>query len=114
MRELIIFFSGICITIIISLIVILYIKEHLKNILIDLCGTKARANFWMAFSNVSLVITPVIFASLLVPDGIGYDILIVRQLRLALIGLIGIVLIIGFVLKQYITFTGSEGKAGNE
>src|SRR5215831_5034719 len=39
-----------------------YVKRHLKALLIELCGTAERANFWLAFSNVTLVVVPLIFA----------------------------------------------------
>jgi uncharacterized membrane protein YhaH (DUF805 family) len=34
----------------------------LKALLIELCGTVERASFWLAFSNVTLVLVPLIFA----------------------------------------------------
>lgn len=39
-----------------------YLKAHLKNLLVELCGTEERASFWLAFSNVTLVLVPLIFA----------------------------------------------------
>lgn len=39
-----------------------YVKRHLKALLIELCGTPERANFWLAFCNVTLVVVPLILA----------------------------------------------------
>jgi hypothetical protein len=45
-----------------SLGLVMYVKTHLNALLIELCGTKERASFWLAFSNVTLVLVPLIFA----------------------------------------------------
>src|SRR5712691_10475000 len=45
----------------VSLIVVAYLRRPLKAILADLCGTAERARFWSAFSNVTLVLVPLIF-----------------------------------------------------
>ena len=42
--------------------IVAYIKKHLKTLLLELCGTTERASFWLAFSNVALVLVPLIFA----------------------------------------------------
>jgi len=38
-----------------------YIRPTLKRVLVDLCGTEERGQFWTLFSNVMLVALPVIF-----------------------------------------------------
>lgn len=40
---------------------VLYLAKHLRLLLIELCGTAERADFWLAFSNVSMVLVPLIF-----------------------------------------------------
>ncbi|PYT80847.1 MAG: hypothetical protein DMG40_11345 [Acidobacteria bacterium] len=47
---------------VLSIGLVAYVKGHLKSLLIELCGTAERANFWLAFSNVTLVLVPFIFA----------------------------------------------------
>jgi len=42
--------------------IVAYVKKHLRTLLIELCGTTERASFWLAFSNVALVLVPLIFA----------------------------------------------------
>ena len=39
-----------------------YIRPHLRKILVDLCGTEERAQFWTTFSNVLLIGLPAIIA----------------------------------------------------
>ena len=55
------FFLGLALTAALGLSVVWYLRSHLKGILVDLCGTEARADFWMAFSNVVLILVPMIF-----------------------------------------------------
>ena len=56
------FLVGIGVTFIASLAIVLYLRPHLTKILIDLCGAEQRAGFWTAFSNVTLILVPLIFA----------------------------------------------------
>lgn len=39
-----------------------YVRPHLRKMLVDLCGTEARADFWTIFSNILLIGMPMIFA----------------------------------------------------
>ena len=105
MAEFTIFFAGIFMALTISFSVIWYLRRHLKNILVDICGTKPRANFWIAFSNIALVITPLIFATAIMPenncatDGV---IRLIAQIRWALIGLMFTVLALGATIQKKI------------
>ena len=49
----------------ISLALVTYFRPHLQRILVDLCGTQERAQFWVVFSSILLVGLPLIF-------GMGY------------------------------------------
>jgi uncharacterized membrane protein YhaH (DUF805 family) len=85
--------------------VILYFAPHLRKLLIELCGTAERADFWLAFSNVMLFLVPVIFALWVPPDS-GQDVSaivqVAAQLKWALAGLVISVLSMGIVLSAYI------------
>ncbi|HSL44730.1 MAG TPA: hypothetical protein VK897_14935 [Anaerolineales bacterium] len=52
----------VALTIIIAALLVGYLRPFLRKILIDLCGTEERAQFWTAFSNIFLIGLPVIFA----------------------------------------------------
>ncbi len=39
-----------------------YLRPYLKRVLLDLCKTDERAQFWMAFSNIILIGLPIIIA----------------------------------------------------
>jgi hypothetical protein len=99
------FLSGLGVTLLLSLSVVAYMQIHLKQILIDLCGTPERAKFWTAFSNVTLVLVPLIFALNYRPaSGSPEDLVfeVGTQLERALIGLVASVIAMGVVLSAFI------------
>jgi uncharacterized membrane protein YhaH (DUF805 family) len=71
--------------------IVAYVKKHLRALLIELCGTTERASFWLAFSNVALVMVPLIFALDYKPE-FGPDktpvFEMATQLKYALIGFV--------------------------
>ena len=62
MNTVLTFFLEIVVTLLAALLITGYLRPHLKRVLLDLCGTEERAQFWTAFSNVLLIGVPVIFA----------------------------------------------------
>jgi uncharacterized membrane protein YhaH (DUF805 family) len=62
MTPIIAFLADVALAGITSLGIVVYVKKHLRLLLIELCGTAERASFWLAFSNVTLVLVPLIFA----------------------------------------------------
>ncbi len=62
MNTILYFLIQIILTLIISVMIVGYLRPSLRKILTDLCGTEDRAKFWTAFSNVLLVGMPMIFA----------------------------------------------------
>ena len=88
-----------------ALAVVIYLRPHLRAILNDLCGTEARAHFWTAFSNIVLVLAPIIFALSSRPeggDGTATFFDVSSQLQRGLIGLVGAVIVLGIVLSRFI------------
>ena len=57
-----IFLSDVALTVFACTGLVLYLAKHLRLLLIELCGTADRADFWLAFSNVAMVVVPLIFA----------------------------------------------------
>jgi hypothetical protein len=100
-----VFLCGLALTIGISLLALFHIQAALLRILIDLCGTEDRAGFWLAFSNITLLAIPTIFAlhhypSASRPPDIVFE--ISDQLEGGLIGLVISVVILGIVLSHFI------------
>lgn len=105
MNSIWIFVFGIALTITFALLAIGYLQPHLKKILIDLCGTTERAAFWTAFSNVTLLATPLIFALHSRPSGGERTVLVYAlsdQIEWALLGFLAATILLGFVLGLFI------------
>ena len=97
------FLVGIGITLMTSLTTVIYLMNPLRKILTELCGTRERADFWLAFSNVALVLTPLIFAASCTPDPHGNLVIeIATQLKWSLIGLLTALMITGWVISRFI------------
>jgi hypothetical protein len=88
-----------------SIGLVVYVKAPLRSLLIELCGTKERANFWLAFSNVTLVLVPLIFVLGYKPE-FGPDKSLVfemaTQLKYALIGFVIALSALALVMLRFI------------
>lgn len=105
MTNVTVFLVGVGSTALASFCAVAYLTPSLRQILIDLCGTTVRANFWTAFSNLSLILTPLIFAMHRIPEGDPQTPLVLQlgaQIEWALIGLVATVLMVGLVISRFI------------
>lgn len=80
-----------------------YLRPFLRKILVDLCGTEDRAQFWTAFSNILLIGMPLLFSLNYKPNnGNGEELFfdMVRKFSVnmggMLFALVGIGLIVSF------------------
>ena len=99
-----IYLLQIAITAAISVGIVAYFRPHLHRVLVDLCGTPERAQFWVVFSSILLVGVPLIF-------GMGYNPLeseaerlffdTARQVRTNLLGLLLALFGIGFSVSFF-------------
>ena len=99
------FLIGLGLTLIAAGAVVFCLRRSLRRILVDLCGTEARGDFWTAFSVVLLILVPLIFAMIQPAGGresAGAFFDIALQLRLALIGLVVALVILGIFLCVFI------------
>ncbi len=111
-----IFLVGVMTSAITSLLVVAYLRRPLRAILTDLCGTVERANFWLAFSNVTLVLVPLIFALSNQPEMHAIRPVVLEvgaQLRQALVRLAASVVILGIVIGSFIP-RGRPKEASNQ
>ena len=102
------FLIGIGITLACSLGVVVYLRPHLRRVLVEFCGTDERADFWTAFSVVTLVLVPVIGSLFPHPEGGSatsafFD--VSAQLKWGLIGLVVAVVVLGFVIGRFVPRT---------
>lgn len=56
------FLIEVILTLILSVLIVRYLRPFLRRILTDLCGTEDRANFWIVFSDILLIGLPMIIA----------------------------------------------------
>jgi hypothetical protein len=85
--------------------IVAYVRRHLRSLLMELCGTAERASFWLAFSNVALIIVPLIFALEYTPElnsGKSVVFEIAAQLRYGLIGFIVTLSFLAIILLRFI------------
>jgi hypothetical protein len=93
----------------VAITVVVYLRRALSGILLDLCGTEVRANFWRVFSSVMLVLVPVWCALDFRPPGgdAGPALLQVTAiLQEAISGLLVILAGVGIVLTVFISRRG--------
>ena len=105
MTNVTVFLVGVGGTALASFSAVAYLTPSLRKILNDLCGTSERANFLTAFSNLSLILTPLIFAMHQLPEGNPQTPLVFQigaQIEWALIGLVATVLVVGIVISRFI------------
>ena len=62
MNTILYFLLQVILTLIISALIVGYLRPFLRKILTDLCGSEERSQFWTAFSNILLIGMPMIFA----------------------------------------------------
>jgi di/tricarboxylate transporter len=104
MNTILIFLTQIAVTVIACLLIAGYIRPFLKRVLVDLCGSEERAQFWTAFSNIMLVILPTIFGLGFAPEGLTFEanfFEVVNQIKWNLLGLVMSLLAIGAVVSFF-------------
>lgn len=62
MNTILTFVIEVFLTLLLSALLVGYLRPFLRKALVDLCGTEDRAQFWTAFSQILLIGLPVIFA----------------------------------------------------
>lgn len=105
MNEITMFLAGLAVTILVTTAALGYLQPHMKTILTELCGTEERARFWPSFSNVTLFLTPLIFALRIQPESGTLATLIYamsNQISLALLGLVLAIGIVGIMIGRFI------------
>jgi hypothetical protein len=102
------FACGLAATLALALAVVRYLTAPLRRQLHELCGSAERADFWTAFSNVTMVLTPLIFAMSTEPGsvpGVPPLLAVIGQLKWSCIGLVASILMLGWILGRFIPRT---------
>jgi uncharacterized membrane protein YhaH (DUF805 family) len=99
------FLADVGLVAVLSVGLVAYVKKHLNTLLIELCGTAERASFWLAFSNVTLVLVPLISALDYKPEfgpdrNFVYE--MATQLKQAIIGFVIALSSLAVILLRFI------------
>jgi len=101
MKDLTIFSLEIMIPLVMGFGLLYYMRDYLKQVLTDICGTKERSDFWTGFICVLVLLLPMFIVVLFSEEGIyqesaGY---IARDImQRVLFGKLVALSIIGFVI----------------
>lgn len=107
------FLSEVILTLIISVLLVRYLRPFLKKVLIDLCGTEDRAQFWTVFSNILLIGMPILFALNYKPESRNTEELffeVARRLSENLAGLLFALISIGFIVSFFVLVAPKQKK----
>lgn len=106
MNTLIVFGAEVGLSLVISLCIIFYLGKLLRTILVELCGTADRANFWIGFTKLMFMFLPLMIVLLFSSsDNIDTD-HIIPQIRnilsRVLIGELATLCMVGYVIWKSI------------
>jgi hypothetical protein len=99
------FGCGALVTFLVALGVVGDPSGPLRTQLLELCGNGDRVAFWAAFANVTVALTPTIFAMSAEP---GYGpqpapmFAIAKQMKWGFVGLVLSILVLGWILSRFI------------
>lgn len=114
MNIIFLFFIQILLTLFIAGLIVGYLRPFLKKILVDLCGTEERAQFWLAFSNTLLIGLPMVIAFTYHPEAVKAEELffdLARKLSGNIAGLLFALVCTGFVVSIFALFAPRAVKA---
>ena len=84
MNTLLLFIFEISLCLGISLALIYLLKPFLRDVLTDTCGTTIRADFWVMFTQLMLIISPLMVVAYFAPTSAINQLSIVHELQQAL------------------------------
>lgn len=93
-------------------LVLAVLRPHLRRLLLEICGNEARAGFWLAAAVLGVGLCGLLSAtSTLGYDGSANDLFFggVSQLRYVLVGLLGSLVVVAWVLG--VVIRGFEARA---
>ncbi len=107
MNTIALYFVQIAITLVACSGVVIYLRRSLGRMLVDLCRTEERAQFWLAFSSIVLIALPLIFGMGYTPAPNGAEAAffeLAKQLKLNLFGFLLALVGIGFIVSFFALF----------
>lgn len=113
MNTIISFALQMILTLLIVSFIVGYLRPFLRKILVDLCGTEDRAQFWLVFSNVILIGLPSMIALNYRPEANSFEELffeIAGRLSGALGGFLFALVCVGMVVSVFALFSPRPAK----
>lgn len=110
MDQTTLFIAAVVLTVAASACVINYLNPHLRPLLVELCGTEGRADFWITFSHIILVLVPLAISLLYQPKASGLELVfqVSNHVAVSLLGLAATVLGMGGVVGMFIPKTAGK------
>lgn len=105
MNSTTVFLADVALIVLTCMGIVAYVSKPLRTLLIELCGTADRASFWLAFSNVALVLVPLIFATGYEPGsdpGKNVAFEMALQLRYGLLGFVLTLSVLAIIVFRFI------------
>lgn len=97
------FLTGISISVILSLVIVIYLNKSLTQILIDICGTETRARFWTHITNLSFLLMSLLMPILSQPrEDLDTIFQLSRQVGWTLFGMILTILFVSISVSRFI------------
>jgi len=100
MSEVFLYFLGVGITLVFALVVVIYINKRFYQLLLDLTKKEERARFWLKYSNVLLLLVPLVFSMTIYPESM-FD--ITSQIKWGIVGIVLSLFVFGLILVTYIS-----------
>lgn len=107
MNAIVSFVIEVVLTLSTSILLVRYLRPFLRKILLELCGTEDRAQFWTAFSTILLIGMPILLALKYSPEAGNSEELffeIAGKLSGNLAGLLVSLIGIGFLVSIFALF----------
>ncbi len=104
MNTIALYFIEIATTLIICCAVVISLRRSLRQVLIDLCKTTERAQFWLVFSSIILVGLPLIFGMGFKPSALEAEkafFEVANQIKWNLLGFLVALMGVGFVISFF-------------
>jgi hypothetical protein len=98
------FVTGVTATLALSGLSVLYLNRSMRRVLLDLCGTQDRADFWCAFSTTLLMLLPLVFAMIPFSPSVEMPrfLVVAGIVERGMVGLAVSLMAVGLTLSHYI------------
>ena len=104
MNSIFAFLIEVVATFVICALTFRYLRPFLSRVLVDLCGTEERAQFWTVFSSIILVGLPLLFGLMYHPEARKSEELffeLTRRISVNLVGFMFALVGIGFIVTFF-------------